>query len=527
MDDGGTDKSVDVEKAIPALVSGHCRGESRSVRLLLASLILCLCGRFFFPVDDPDIFWHVTIGRWILSRGKLPTTEQWNFFGLGEVFRAYSWASEVVYALLEEWFGMVGLWGLQSALALLLIGETCVVWRLFSKSRLIVGSAAIILVFVTDAFVGPRPQVVTFICFALIPILASSFLSRGVTRWNAAATAALFCAWANTHLAMILGLGYLGGLMFALRRDRAILTAKVLGIGFVGTLCTPYFGGVWLTFLSTIGHVDHFRDAIVEFEALNTSHFMFPLWLLCASLFVATLAADKKTLFGRERIFETAVTAAFLALGVYAVKFLEFSALASLTFFVRNGSPMICECLGPFLQTRCRWMGRGWGILNASQGGPICCVILSALLLLCFAADVAVRAQAGPMDRDLYSRTALDFVFEQGLPLPILTDFSNGGYLMYRLSDASGNVTHPVAIDGRTNILSPELADAYYRMEAGRDGWSSFIDSYAPGTIVWPTSRNATLVRLLRRSNTWCERLEGESEGRGYSVFVRCGGEAP
>ncbi len=526
--DVGEGKDLSEAREGASVPSLHpCSGPTRALTFLLVACLLCLCGRFFYPVDDPDLFWHVTIGRWILARGAFPDTEHWNFFGLGEVFRAYSWSCEVVFASLESKFGMAGLWWLQAFLGIAVIGAAFAVWRRISGSVIAAFGACAVLVFVTDPFVAPRPQVVTFILFAFIPALAESFLQKGVTRWNAAGTAALFCVWANTHLAMILGLGYLGGLLFAFQRGRALLTLKALSLGLAGTLCTPYFGGVWLTFLRTSGNVVQFRNAIIEFEALSPSHFMFPLWLLCFVLFAAVLAAAGMQTI-KSQIFSVLVTAAFLALGVYAVKFLEFSALAALTFVVRVGTPLMRSRLEPFVQERIGRYWRRWAaVLGDSKWLTAAAALLSSLLILCFAAEAAVRAQAGVMDQDLYSRSALDFVFEKGLPMPVLTDFSNGGYLMYRLSDAEGNVAHPVAIDGRTNILSPALADAYYRMESGKkDDWASFIDSYAPGTIVWPTSRNAELVQRLRSSDDWCERLQGEAEGRGYSVFVRCGAEA-
>ncbi|MCB0321329.1 MAG: hypothetical protein KDD60_10430, partial [Bdellovibrionales bacterium] len=46
------------------------------------------------PVLDPDLWWHIAIGRWILEHGTIPVTEHWNFFALGKPFRAYSWSFE-------------------------------------------------------------------------------------------------------------------------------------------------------------------------------------------------------------------------------------------------------------------------------------------------------------------------------------------------------------------------------------------------------------------------------------------------
>ena len=93
---------------------------------------------------------------------------------------------------------------------------------------------------------------------------------------------------------------------------------------------------------------------------------------------------------------------------------------------------------------------------------------------------------------------------------------------MYRLSDARGHLLHPVAIDGRTNILSPELMESYYRMEKGGPDWKAFIERYQPGTIVWPVDGDSPLSRLLIEGDEWCQVFDGNQTVEGYSVFTRC-----
>lgn len=490
---------------------------------LVVSALLLMSVRFFFPVDDPDLYWHLVIGRWIRAHGALPAVEQWNAFGAGHPFRAYSWSAEVVLDAVNRLWGMRGLWWLQALGGLSVVLAAWVSWLKAGAPRPLAAACGALLVLFTDPFVAPRPQTFTFLLFAFIPGLAGSVLRHGITWRNAVGIFLLFCAWANCHLAMVLGLGYLGGLLFAFTAERAKLTAKALAIGFAGTLATPYGGGVWLTFISKIGHVDRFRSAIVEFEALSPGHFMFPLWISCVALFVTAVAVDR-SLLKRENVFRAAVTASFLALGAYAVKFLAFSAIAALYFVAVDG----CRSLRGLSQ---RWKGAKLASSVFQRVGgllarPALALPFAALFVLAFGTGVAAKAVNEPAADDVvYSGKALDYVLAGGLPRPVLTDFSNGGYLMYRLMDDEGVVSSPVAIDGRTNILSESEADAYYRMERVEDGWEDFIHMYAPGTIVWPTARNGALVKKLRATPHWCERLRGDGDGNGYSVFVSCQGQ--
>lgn len=183
----------------------------------------------------------MVIGRWILDHGAVPTSEHWNFFGLGHPFRAYSWSSEVFYALVERHFGLRGLWWAQGGLGLGVLAIATAAWRRLSRSFCLTSLAALFFIFAADPFISLRPQVVTFALFALLPPLAESLIARGVRLKSAIALVLVFAVWANTHLAMILGLGYLGGLLFSFDRARVRLTAQALLLACLGTIATPDF----------------------------------------------------------------------------------------------------------------------------------------------------------------------------------------------------------------------------------------------------------------------------------------------
>lgn len=59
---------------------------------------LYICG----PVVDPDLWWHITIGRWIIAHRDVPVVDHWTLFGQGEVWRAYSWMIEILFALVDR-----------------------------------------------------------------------------------------------------------------------------------------------------------------------------------------------------------------------------------------------------------------------------------------------------------------------------------------------------------------------------------------------------------------------------------------
>ena len=64
-------------------------------------LVLYFCTLFLIatyvctPIVDPDLWWHIVVGRWILAEKAVPTQDYWNLFGYGKPWIAYSWFSEV------------------------------------------------------------------------------------------------------------------------------------------------------------------------------------------------------------------------------------------------------------------------------------------------------------------------------------------------------------------------------------------------------------------------------------------------
>ena len=58
---------------------------------------------------DPDVWWHLKAGEWILEQGSLPTEDAFSSHGQGNAWTAYSWAAEVALAGLHRAFGLRGI----------------------------------------------------------------------------------------------------------------------------------------------------------------------------------------------------------------------------------------------------------------------------------------------------------------------------------------------------------------------------------------------------------------------------------
>ena len=85
------------------------RAETMRRLLLLAALYAIPAVASIQPVIDPDIWWHLRTGQWIVEHGSVPTTDPFSVHGMGKPWVAYSWLFEVLVYGLHQAFGLVGL----------------------------------------------------------------------------------------------------------------------------------------------------------------------------------------------------------------------------------------------------------------------------------------------------------------------------------------------------------------------------------------------------------------------------------
>ncbi len=70
-------------------------GTPRRERLLAAAAATG-CGVFaallaLRPIAEPDLFWHLAVGRYVATEHRLPTTNLWSFTAPDHPFLASSW----------------------------------------------------------------------------------------------------------------------------------------------------------------------------------------------------------------------------------------------------------------------------------------------------------------------------------------------------------------------------------------------------------------------------------------------------
>jgi hypothetical protein len=142
---------------------------------------------------DPDLWWHIRTGAWIVQTGHIPHTDSFSYTRAGSPWVAHEWLSEVVFYEISRYLGTAGL--ILFAAVVTTAGFLIVYWRCRAKPHWAAAAVALGALAAAPAW-GVRPQMFTFL-FASILLW---ILEHGQDRprqliW----IPPLFVLWLNLH----------------------------------------------------------------------------------------------------------------------------------------------------------------------------------------------------------------------------------------------------------------------------------------------------------------------------------------
>jgi hypothetical protein len=196
-------------------------------------------------LNDPDTYWQITIGQWILDHHAVPTTDIYSFTMRGQPWISTQWLSQVLFA---RAFGAFG-WAGPVVLTATAIAATFALLTRFLSRRLS-GSTTLIFVAVALALMLghllARPHVLAMpVMVAFVGGLVAAMDRRGTPSF---ALLPLIALWANLHGGFVLGLALIAPLGIEAifhadpRAQKALLLRWVVfGLAACAASClTPY-----------------------------------------------------------------------------------------------------------------------------------------------------------------------------------------------------------------------------------------------------------------------------------------------
>jgi hypothetical protein len=374
-------------------------------------------------LGDPDTYWHIAIGRWILAHGAVPRTDMFSFSMPGAPFTPPEWLAEIGIAWLYDHFGwaaLVAATALSVAAALTILLRALL--RSLAPAHALIATVLAALLALPHLLARPHIFTLPILVWWAAALLAARSEDRPPPLWFVP----LMTLWANLHSSYIFGLGlaalFAGEAQLSARDRRARLGALrgwglFVALSVAAALITPFgIDGlllpVRLAIMSTLG-------LIKEWQSPNFQQFQ-PLEVWIMVLLLGALA-------GGWRLPLTRIL--MLLLLVHMA--LRHGRYGELLGFV--GPLLLAPALGPQLAARpgrhqVSFLDRGMAALAGPaglRGFAIAGAVLLAASVIVLRGGIARGADA------ITPAAALAAVAEHHVEGPVFNDYAFGGYLIF------------------------------------------------------------------------------------------------
>jgi hypothetical protein len=402
-----------------------------------------------YSVHDPDTWWHVKTGDWIIEHGAVPRTGIFSWTA-NRPWVAYSWGFEVLLSRVYAWFNLMGL-----ALFGILLTVSIAYFQFWSLQRIsgrfwTAWLLAICSLYSFLFVLGPRPVFFSIIFYiALLTALLEANRSGQIK--NLYWLPALFLIWANMHIQFIYGLFVLGlfvanhiALNFAQRsktslifqRPSALPTSSLLIVSFAcaaATLIGPYSYHLYQV-IFLYSRAKYSYQTIIELQplAFHLAHHYAELLLMAAGF--GAVGWQKKI----DPFKLVLMTIASL---------LAFRTIRDCWFAATTAAALIADFPAPEWKRICRE--------TLAERGMLAAIVATVLFLL--ARNFGFNEPA--LDRLVSSEfpvDAVNYLRQHPVPGPLYNNLDWGGFLIWYMPQ------FPVAIDGRNDLYGDSIDRAFY-----------------------------------------------------------------
>jgi hypothetical protein len=433
---------------------------------LLAAVLILTAGAGLDAISDPDVWWHIRLGDWIIAHHQIPAGELFAYTAFGNPLVAHEWLSETIFAAVAAAGGLVLVTILMGVVAWSAMGATLLRGRLRGAGPLVLAIGLALGARTAEPVLGTRPQVFTFalVCWTLW--IAESYLRSGGRRlWL---LPPLFLIWANLHAGFIAGIGLLAIVVVAeaVKRRWSIGTVASgqriarLGIAVcasaLAACVNPYGPGLFI-FAATTGATER-QKGIIEWQSPNlgdpTMWVLLTLLVTFAALTVTVLARPSLRRHFDPRDFALAAVGGGLAL-----------------MSVRNTAICVAVMIPPWMAMAAAvarsLQTRGAAGRDARRTGPAAPLVGMALVAVgvlgvgVVGTRVAQSASAEGI-ATAYPACATALLARSPTLQRVFTAYGTGGYVVYRLWPRASVYEY-----GESISLGTAVFNDYRRIAAG------------------------------------------------------------
>src|SRR6202521_4436513 len=462
--------------------------------LLLGGVMIVILSLFVAGEQDPDFWWHLRIGRWMVENGRLPSTDIFTHTVPGHVWTDHEYLTEILMWLVYRATGVVGL-----ALAFGLL-TWAGFWLIYRQVRrqpwVIVGIGLALGAIAGSPIWGPRAQMITFFLTCLELYWLQGYLSgrsRAIQLFPL-----LMVLWANLHGGWVIGFVWLGVALVAeligwawdgenpAHRAHVRLLAIITAASVVAVAATPHGLSLYPYPFQTQGSVAQQR-LIVEWFSPDFHQIYLRPFEAMVFLVIIGFALRRPTLY------EFLVTLVALGLALQSVR--------NVVLFVAVTTPVMINSYSAYWKELSQ--ARGWKLeLPPRRIFALITTIVLVVILLATTlrvADSVSPARQTSLDTASYPVGAADWL--QAHPevgTKMYNQYGWGGYLAYRFYPEPNR---RVFIFGEAALMGDPLLNEYQDVQTLRSDWKQVLDKYGVDYVVY--NRGEALANVLATQPEW------------------------
>jgi hypothetical protein len=485
---------------------------TRSPKLFVGFFMLLIFVSALRPITDPDFWWHLKTGEYIVTVKSIPRTDIFSTLRFGSEWVTHEWLSEVLMYVV---FSLMGYGGLIVAFAGVITLAFGIAYRQCASRTPHVFVAAFALLLGAAATIptwGVRPQMFSLL-FASIFLAVLDKYCRGEDKRLIWWLVPLMTLWANMHAGFAIGLVFIGLTILGIAIDELILHKRSVASIWtsIRELCL-----LWLiAATAVIINPNGLRLYSYPFETLRSSvqmryiqewrppNFQDPMFLpllILILVLLCVLAFSKK----RPRPSEMIMLLIMLAATLRSARNVPFFALVAI--------PVLAGQFWSWLSAHDH-MGKASSksdAENKTRALVLNLLLIVVPLILCVFVVRRTLARQPQVEAENFPVAAVDFVKSQNVPQPIYNEYHWGGYLIWKLYPQ-----YKVYMDGRADVYGDALIEEFFTVHEGRRSWRKPLDSYGIRTVL--VEPDTPIATLLREDSAW----QNVFEDKQAVIFVR------
>ena len=431
---------------------------------------------------DPDLWWHLRTGQWIVENGHIPHADPFSFTRAGQAWVSHEWLTEIIFYELWKHLGAPGLIAFSAivtAAGFMLLYLRCPGKRYWAAAATVIGALA-----AAPSF-GSRPQMFTFTFASLLLWLIETGERRPrLLLW----IPPLFLLWLNLHAGFALGLALLFAYGLGLVLETALGNTPwpqsrplLIRIALLFVAClllvplNPSGAQLYRYPLDTL-RSPGMRSLIAEWFSPDFHQDMYrPLLFVWLSLLIALAYSRARP---RGRVMLPLLLTAFAAL----------DAARHVPIFILLAMPVIAAALPQTSSSVSFATHRPPSRFRPIFVGSL--IVLMALLA-CGKWITLARSQEAREAKTFPAR-AVAAMHTGDFPRNIFVYYDWGGYVIWKLYPQ-----YRVFVDGRADLYGDELLRQFKVTVQLRNGWKHVLDTWHVDTVLAPPSSALSQALVL------------------------------